>query len=224
MNAEPQTEAQLALGQMLFEAGDGAQAWEAFATVARKGDARALNMLGRLAEQGWSGRAPDPALAVRQYRKAAQAGSAWALFNLADLCLNGRGVPEDAAQAVALYQQAAEKGVTQALNMLGLCYEEGRGVEADPLTALRFFRAGAKAGDCWASYNLGRHALAANDAATALKWFRYSMDRGFAGFWRVLSMALLEQDDPGLCALGAEAATRAGKGEAALNRRKEATR
>lgn len=193
-----ETEAQLALGQMLWDAGDGAQAWEAFAAVARRGDARGWNMLGRLAQLGWAGQAPDPAQASGLFRKAIEAGSAWAAFNLADLYLNGSGVGRAEAEAARLYERAAEGGVVQAFNMLGLLHEEGRGVAADPERALAFFRAGAGAGDCWACFNLGRMAWAADAQASAVVWFQASVDCGFAGYWRVLLDTLGADPPPAL--------------------------
>uniref|UniRef100_UPI0035AE13A0 tetratricopeptide repeat protein n=1 Tax=Paenirhodobacter enshiensis TaxID=1105367 RepID=UPI0035AE13A0 len=213
-------EAQLALGQMLLEAGEGASAWEAFAAAARRGDGRAMTMLGRLAEHGWAGRAPDPAAAAHHYRRAAAAGSGWALFNLADLHLTGRGVAPDAAGAVALYSRAAEAGVAQALNMLGLCCEEGQGLPADRALARRYYAAGAEAGDCWASFNLGRLMLEEGEFDAALIRFRRAYDTGFAGFWRRLAEALAPLDDPRFRALARAALSRAEAGEAALRRRR----
>lgn len=198
---ERQTEAQLALGQMLWDAGDGAQAWEAFAAVARRGDARGWNMLGRLAQFGWAGHAPDPAQASGLFRRAIEAGSAWAAFNLADLHLNGSGVCCAEAEAARLYDRAAEGGVVQAFNMLGLLYEEGRGVPSDRERAVAFFRAGAEAGDCWACFNLGRMAWADGAQARAVTWFQASVDCGFAGYWRVLLETLGEDPSPALASV-----------------------
>ncbi|MFT3689045.1 tetratricopeptide repeat protein [Paenirhodobacter sp.] len=191
-------EAQLALGQMLLDAGDGAAAWESFAAAARAHDARALNMLGRMSEQGWNGLPPAPEQAAGFYRRAAAAGSGWAHFNLGDLYLRGAGVPQDDAAAYACYTQAAAAGVVKALNMIGMCHEEGRGTPADPAQARRFFVAGAEGGDCWAQFNLGRLALAEGQVDAAAAWFEASLATGFPGYWRALAAALAGQADPRL--------------------------
>lgn len=192
---ERRREAQLALGQMLLDAGDGAGAWDAFAAAARAQDGRALNMLGRMAENGWNGLPPAPGQAAGFYRRAAAAGSGWALFNLADLHLRGLGLPQDDHAAFALYTQAAARGVTKALNMIGMCHEEGRGTAADPAAARHFFAAGAQAGDCWAQFNLGRLELAEGRSAAAAACFEASLPSGFAGYWRALAQALAGQSD-----------------------------
>lgn len=199
ISSEKRIEAQIALGQMLLDTGDGAGAWEAFAAAARSGDARALNMLGRLAENGWGGLPPAPGRAADFYRRAAAEGSGWALFNLGDLYLRGAGeVPQDDAAAFACYTQAAARGITKAMNMLGMLYEEGRGTAQDNVTARVFFEAGAEAGDCWARFNLGRLSLAEGAEAAALRWFEGSLSVGFAGYWRALAAALDDQANPRL--------------------------
>ncbi|HEY0212091.1 MAG TPA: tetratricopeptide repeat protein [Paenirhodobacter sp.] len=191
-------QAQLALGQMLLDAGDGAAAWEAFAAAGRAQDGRALNMLGRMSENGWNGLPPAPEQAASFYRRAAEAGSGWALFNLGDLYLRGAGVPQDDAAAYACYTQAAARGLTKALNMLGMCHEEGRGTAADPAQARACFEAGAQTGDCWAQFNLARLLLAEGRTEAAIDGFRASLDSGFRGYWAALARTLHDHDDPRL--------------------------
>lgn len=213
-DAARQMEAQLALGQLLLETGAAAEAWDAFAAAARAGEARARNMLGRLAQQGWPGRAPDPALAARLYAQAAEEGCAWALFNLADLALNGTGIPCDPCRAVALYNRAAEAGITKAFNMLGLCHEEGLGLPRDLEKARDCFRAGAMAGDCWAAFNLGRLALAAGEETAAVVAMQAALRTGFAAFWPLLAEALAGQTAPALVAIAAQARARSARATA----------
>ncbi len=69
----------------------------------------AMNMLGRCHELG-QGTAPDPVLAAVWYRRAADTGLDWGLYNLANLLATGRGVTQDRAQALTLYTRAAHLG------------------------------------------------------------------------------------------------------------------
>ncbi|HEY0276399.1 MAG TPA: hypothetical protein VGC31_10095 [Paenirhodobacter sp.] len=79
---ETRLQAQLALGQMLLNSGDGSAAWEAFAAAARSHDGRALNMLGMCYEDG-RGTGTDPAQARAFFGAGARRGDCWAQFNLA---------------------------------------------------------------------------------------------------------------------------------------------
>ena len=59
-------------------------------------------MLGRCHEMGWGVR-PDCAAAAEWYSRAAEHGLDWAQYNLANLMLRGRGVPQDRRKALSLY-------------------------------------------------------------------------------------------------------------------------
>ena len=48
-------------------------------------------------------------------KKKAEAGDAWAQFNLGNMYSEGEGVPKDSAEAVNWYRKAAEQGDAMAL-------------------------------------------------------------------------------------------------------------
>jgi TPR repeat protein len=62
--------------------------------------------------------AKDYAEAARQWRRAADAGHADAMFNLAELYGNGRGVPQDAAEAARWFRKAVDAGSPSAMEHL----------------------------------------------------------------------------------------------------------
>ena len=92
------------------------------------------------------------------FQKAAEAGNACGMTNLAIYRENGWGVPKDLRTAAWLYEQAAEQGYVPAFYQLGRCFQYGLGRERDPeqafhcyLTAAEvgFERAQMKAGFCF---------------------------------------------------------------------------
>ncbi len=202
-------EAQLALGQMLLDGGDAEGALDAFRAAARSGDARGLNMLGRIYEAGRAGPA-DPGLAAGYYREAAEKGDAWAMFNLGDLYARGAGVARDDAAAYALYTEAARRGHAKSLNMLGLFHEDGRFVPPDPVAARSFYAAGAKQGDPWAQFNLGRMLLDEGRVADAAAEFEASLRTGFGDYWAMMAAELSACPAPEIAELGRVAAAMAG--------------
>jgi hypothetical protein len=65
------------------------------------------------------------------FRRAAEQGNADAMFNLAGLYGEGRGVPQDYAQEAAWLRKAADQSHAEAQYLLGLSYMTGRGVTRD---------------------------------------------------------------------------------------------
>ncbi|WP_330628228.1 tetratricopeptide repeat protein (plasmid) [Thioclava litoralis] len=198
-------EVQLGLGQMLLSAGNPEAAWEAFSAAARQDEPRAFNMLGRIAHLGLRGGRKDLRLAIAMYRRAIARGHVWARFNLADLYLQAPAPFGDPAEAVALYHQAAEAGLDKAYNMLGQCYETGRGVAPDLPRARMYYDIGAGAGDCWASFNLGRLAALAGQEARACHYWTEALGQGFRGFWAGLAEAIEGFGFPAAAALAQKA-------------------
>lgn len=200
-------DAQLATGQLCLEQGDGDGAYAAFAAVARAGDARGLNMLGRWHQCGW-GAGADPRQAAGFFLRAAEQGDIWAHFNLGDLYHTGApGLARDPARALALYAHAAEAGLAKAQNMVGLYYEDGQQIGPDLARAREFYRAAAAGGDCWGAFNLGRLALAEGQVAQAATHFANSLTLGFDGCWQALAEALEPRPEPALQAIARTART-----------------
>jgi tetratricopeptide (TPR) repeat protein len=93
----------------------------------------------------------DFAVAVKEWRPAADQGDADAQFNLGQAYRLGRGVPADLRIAQSWFQKAAAKGHEQAQANLGLIlYEGGKRREALP-----WIRKAADRGDPRAQYVLG---------------------------------------------------------------------
>ncbi len=125
-------------------------------------------MVGRCHELGW-GVPADHAEALRHYRRAGEAGHAWAQYNAGTLLLYGE-VARDHAAARAWFACAADQGHAKAMGMLGRCCEEGWGGPAAPAAALRWYRRAAESGDGWAQFNLGRGLAEAGRRDEALVW------------------------------------------------------
>ncbi|HJW40045.1 MAG TPA: tetratricopeptide repeat protein [Rhizomicrobium sp.] len=170
-------EAQVRLGRMLLEGkGVSRDARAAFACfLAAGGDAEALNMVGRCYENGW-GVAQNFAEAVRHYRLAAEAGLAWAQYNLGHLLLDGNGVARDRDAAFRCYALAAAQDHERAMNLLARCHEEGWGTPRDSQAARAWYHRSAEAGYFRGAYNYATILLAEGCVAGALRWFRQALE------------------------------------------------
>lgn len=111
--------------------------------------------LGYMYDMG-SGVKQDYAEAATWYRKAADAGDAWAQNNLAVLYENGRGVQQNYASAIWWYQTAVEQGNSYAQANLAVIYEQGKGIKADKTEAVRLYRMAARQGNDFAQKALQR--------------------------------------------------------------------
>ncbi|WP_249199873.1 tetratricopeptide repeat protein [Gluconobacter sp. Dm-62] len=104
----------------LFLAGDGAPkneqlAYRLYVDAARTGNAKALNMLGIMHEDGTApGTGPDLRGAHQFYQAAAEGGDCWAWLNLARLALE-RGARSEAAQSLERALDSAIIGVPDAV-------------------------------------------------------------------------------------------------------------
>ncbi len=124
--------------------------------AASLGDTSSIASYARMLEEG-RGVAADAAGAHAWYARAAAAfeeasrhddGFApFALCQLAELHLRGRGLPRDAGRAVTLYEQAAAKGHHWAMLSLGDLYERGDGVGRDLGRAEAWYVRAMEAGD-----------------------------------------------------------------------------
>ena len=80
---------------------------------------------------------------VEQYKQVssvAEQGDAEAQFNLGQMYLEGKAVPQDYEQTVYWYRLAAEQGYTRAQNNLGLMYYNGLGVPQNLEQAEHWYR------------------------------------------------------------------------------------
>jgi TPR repeat protein len=151
------------------------------ARIAR-GDVEAEVALGNLYESGQSTLAFDPARAAEWYRRAADKGHAGAQFNLANMYLDGHGVPKDAGHAVTWYRKAADQGDALAQFSLASIYETGVGrVPRDVAGAATWYRRAADQGLATAQYRLGMMLVdgrgVSRDASQAVAWLRKAADQ-----------------------------------------------
>lgn len=150
------------------EAGEFAAARMACAQLARSGEPRAMQLLGRWHAAGAAGCAKDPGLAAYWFFQAWQAGQDDAEQDIirirADLeAAAEAGSPEaqtalglllcfghdDPAAAVEWFEKAAVQNHPEALRMLGYLFAEGRGVPRDEARAEEFARRAAELGSGW---------------------------------------------------------------------------
>jgi TPR repeat protein len=124
----------------------------------------------------------DDVEAVRQYRKAADAGNFVAMNDLGYMYGTGRGVAKDYTEAVRWYRKAADAGSVAAMDNLGVMYRDGLGVAKDDTEAVRWYRKAANAGHAGAMNNLGNlyetGRGVAKDDTEALRWYRKAADGG----------------------------------------------
>ena len=78
-----------------------------------------MHTLGRLYEDGGGELTKDEAKAVEWYKKAAEAGNAYAMYDLGNCYEYGKGgLTKDEAKAVEWYQKAAKRGSSEAVKRL----------------------------------------------------------------------------------------------------------
>jgi TPR repeat protein len=116
----------------------------------------------------------------------AEAGSAKAQNDLAQIYNFGEGVPRDDEEAVRWYRKAAEQGNANAQNRLGLMYDIGMGVPKNQSEAVKWFRKAAEQGYASAQDSLGQmfedsgDLRGMRDYAEAVKWYRKAAEQGYA--------------------------------------------
>ncbi len=88
--------------------------------------------------------------------KAAEAGSANAMYDLGIMYAEGTGVAQSYSKAAEWWLKAAEAGVVDAMCNLALLYETGNlEIKKDLSAAFQWYSKAAEAGDADAMYNLG---------------------------------------------------------------------
>ncbi|MES2666154.1 MAG: caspase family protein [Pseudomonadota bacterium] len=113
------------------------------AALAEQGDTRSMVGLAYMRLNSDDPRY-EPDQAAKLLIRAAEAGSAEAQFELAQLYEIGLGVPQSIPRALELYQAAAAQNFPDALNDLGFFYFQGEmGVARDPEKGLKYFERAA---------------------------------------------------------------------------------
>ncbi len=169
-------QAQVLYGQMLL---DGKQvernpvaALHWFERAAQGGNLMAVNMVGRCFDQGW-GVAPSQYMAEMWFRKAAERGLDWGMYNLATLLTLGEdGIREDKLAALYWFRKAADLGHVKSMNILGGFYEDGWVVGRDRAIARYYYHRAATGGDFRGQFNYARFLIQEGDLLGALSWLR----------------------------------------------------
>ncbi len=132
---------------------------------------------------GWSAyQAGDHAAAAAAWLPRAAAGDLDAMYNVAALYENGKGVDRDLHRAVNWYRDAAQRGFAPAQFRLAQLYHSGLGVKADPEKALKWYRRAAGQGYPEAQYNIGvaheMGTLVPPDGGRAAHWYELAAEQG----------------------------------------------
>lgn len=193
-------QALLLLGQMLLD-GDQVErspqrAFFCFERAAQSGDAMAMNMVGRCLDQGW-GIAPSQYLAEKWFRRAAELGLDWGMYNLATMLLLGKdGVSICREEAFQWLLKASELGHVKSKNLLGGFYEDGWVVATDIKKARRYYREAAHGGDFRGQFNFARLLLQEGDALGALYWLRKTPESATPAFLKKMRQYLDHESIP----------------------------
>lgn len=125
---------------------------------------------------------------------AAQCGIVEAQLRLAQMLLDGAGLPKDEKAAFDWISRAAATGDADALNMLGRCHENGWGTARAFERAAVCFRHAADKGHAWAQYNLGHLLLdgsgIARNQAEAFAWYFRAAQQGHARAMNLVARCL----------------------------------
>jgi TPR repeat protein len=121
----------------------------------REGHPVSMRALGWIYERGEGGIAQDYTIAVKWYRKAADAGAPNAYNLLGKLYEQGNGVKQSYSDAAKLYEEACNGGVAQGCTNLGYMYRTGKGVKQDYARAIELYEKGCGGGNARGCTNLG---------------------------------------------------------------------
>ncbi len=196
-------DAQARYGEKLL-AGDGVaqdrhEALRWFITAAHADHPAAINMVGRCHEKGW-GTAVDETVAARCYRRAAEAGLDWGMYNYAGALGQGIGVEKDERAAVAWFGRAAALGHAKSIGIVGALHEEGRLLPRDMAAAERGYRTAAQGGDFRSQFHLARLSVARGDTAAA-SWLQAAWAGAHDRYRAFMAEYLDTSADPGERAL-----------------------
>jgi len=135
--------------------------------------------------------AGDPAKAAPWIESAARYGLPEAQVRLAQMRLDGVGLPRDQVAALDGFTRAARLGAPNAMNMVGRCYENGWGSAEDSSAAADWYRRSAEAGHDWGQYNYANMLFDGRgvdcDQARAVIWYRRASEQGHARAMNLLA-------------------------------------
>lgn len=110
-------------GYVAYDAGDFARAKDIFLSLAEVGDAKAMNAIGILYDEG-KAYSKDRKTACDWYEKSANVGYAAAQNNLAICYEDGDGRPQDLSKTIYWMEQAAKQDYVNAQTVLVRLYKD----------------------------------------------------------------------------------------------------
>lgn len=155
--------------------------------AAKLGDVEAMTNLSYYLFEGKQGIDGEVEEAVRWERAAAEAGSAWGMFNFGYSYLHGRWaplIPQSNQTAFNWFQESAAKGNSRAMRYLGNMYARGLAVERDLDAAVDWYLASVASGGKWIienGRNLDRATIAQLQGRLSQDGFYGSEIDGIAG-------------------------------------------
>lgn len=164
--------ADLQKGAAAYAAQDFASAYTELMPLAG-GNAEAAYYVGMMYSTG-KGVAQDFKESAKWLRKSAEAGNAYAQFNLAQMFGKGQGgLPQRGDLAQRWYQRSADQGYAPAQNVIGITHATDP-QDPDYKAAAEWLRKAADQGDIGAQYNLAQLYLLGlgvnKDEAEAMRW------------------------------------------------------
>jgi len=163
---------------------------------AARNDNDAWNALGVIYSQGLDVEV-DGAEAVKDFRKAADAGFEMAQYNLGYMYYVGKLVPRDYTETARQFKLAADQGHVRAGYSLGMMYRDGQGVPQNTDEALRIFQQlaerhhlAAAQHNLGAIYYLGKEVP--KDFVLAYMWVSLAADAGLEASKNLLSTLIKE--------------------------------
>jgi len=118
---------------------NNATALEYYEDAAKENSGFALNQLGVLYLNGWSGITKDINSAKNYFKKSTDSGNPEGIYNLGKLYASGSGVTKNLPQAHLYFQRAAQAGNILALYNLARMQLDGSGVAASCTNAIQLY-------------------------------------------------------------------------------------
>lgn len=189
---------QYQLGRSHIAARNIGAGWSSFEKAAAMDHVRALYALGHLTRQG-VGRPSSLEGAAEFFRRGADRGDPYGLYDYGKALYYGRGVARDTATGLRLMLRAADMGHTYAMNELGYIFLEGVATSQDTERGLRFYQSGVARKDIYSFNNVGLAHLAGKgvnrDAKAAFGYFSKAADGGHP--YAATNLARLYRDGVG---------------------------
>ena len=164
-------------------------------------NAEAQFLLARAYQNGWGMPAPDPDLAYRHMRIAADTGEARAQWHVGMMLLNGEGVSVDRPEAYRFVRASGEAGHLPGMISTAVMLATGEGVQENDIEARGWYQRAAERGSAHALRGLAGMLLMAEggpeDIERGVAYLELARDGGDANAAAILAQFTIP-DDPAL--------------------------